>query len=175
MTRNTMHFYAPCVLPAKRSKFGGGDTGDLGTGYSQSPTKLHAEFNPAQKLQKHRIESLVLLLIIKVPQPVSPELCNYKETCSVHKQESLSDCLVYLFHLKVMFKLCLETKELINEPVIWSWVTWKKLIRWWKYCHFSIWGINWRYLKKILSKLWGHVHQQGQMLHLSKFPTSKHL
>lgn len=48
-----------------------------------------------------------MLLIIKVPLAVSPELRNYKETCSVHNQESLSDCLVYLFHLKVMFKLCL--------------------------------------------------------------------
>ena len=102
-----MHLCAPCILSAKRSEFEGGDTDDLGTGYSQRPTKLHAEFNPAEKLQKHRMESLFMLLIIKVLQPVSPELCNYKETCSVHNQESLSDCLVYLFHLKVMFKLCL--------------------------------------------------------------------
>ena len=99
--------YAPCTLSAKESKFGGGDTEDLGTGYSQRPAQLHAKFNPAEKLRKHRMKTLFMLLIIKVLQPVSPELCNYKETCSVHNQELLSDCLVYLFHLKVMFKLCL--------------------------------------------------------------------
>lgn len=97
------------MLHASRKKewFGGGDTDNLDTGYSQRPTRLHAEFNPAEKLQEHRMESVFMLLIIKVLQPVSPELSNYKETWSVHNQESLSDCLVYLFHLKEMFKLCL--------------------------------------------------------------------
>lgn len=28
---------------------------DLGTGYSQRPTKLRAEFNPLEKLQKQRV------------------------------------------------------------------------------------------------------------------------
>lgn len=34
MTRNAMHLYVPFILSAKRSEFGGGDTDDLGTGYS---------------------------------------------------------------------------------------------------------------------------------------------
>lgn len=50
-----MHLYAPCILSAKRSEFGGRGTDDLGTGYSQRPTKLRAEFNPLEKLQKQRV------------------------------------------------------------------------------------------------------------------------
>lgn len=46
----------------------------------------------------------------------------------------------------------------------------EKLIRWWKYCCFSIWGINGRCFKKILPELWGHVHQQSQMFIFENFP-----
>lgn len=45
---------------------------------------LLPKLNLAFRIEEHEAQSVFMLLILKVTQPVSSEPCNYKETYSIH-------------------------------------------------------------------------------------------